>query len=67
MHFFVCAYCDTVDALEACPHNTAIPAHGDWMCICCVDKPWHNLFPRRTYDPQKDFMVVNRPSGLGLG
>jgi hypothetical protein len=67
MQFFVCAYCDHIDAVELCPHNATIPSHGDWMCTCCADKPWHNHFAYRPYDVDIDFMVVNRPTGLGFG
>lgn len=67
MQFFVCAYCNHVDEVDLChKHNASIPTHADWMCTKCADKPWHNFFPYREYDPERD-LVVNRPSGIGFG
>jgi hypothetical protein len=31
-----------------------------------MSQPWHNQFPQEKYDPEKH-LVVNRPSGIGLG
>lgn len=66
---FVCDSCQHVDSLSlAYPDNPT--AKGAqllrYTCTRCQGKPWHNLFPYKCYDPEKD-LVVNRPTGIGLG
>lgn len=71
MMFFVCAQCDSVDAVElAYPSNRCKPFPpniDEQLCICCQpdERTWHGLFAQLRYNPEVDF-VINRSTGLGL-
>lgn len=64
-HLFACDKCETVDLDVLSTLPQPCPS-GKWLCTCCMSQPWHNQFPKETYDPEKH-LVVNRPSGIGLG
>lgn len=64
-HLFACDNCDTVDLEDLSTLPQPCPS-GKWLCTCCMSQPWHNQFPKEKYDPEKH-LVVNRPSGIGLG
>lgn len=66
---FVCDSCDHVDRL-----SLAYPDHPTlngvqllrYSCTKCQGKPWHGYFEYQRYSPGYD-LVVNRPTGIGLG
>jgi hypothetical protein len=55
-----CEVCDTIDLLILSP-----PHEGHYYCSEHNPgiKAWHNQFPKRLYDPQKD-LVINNSAGL---
>ena len=64
MNLFVCENCNRVDSVElAYPAAAELPAAP--TCTQCRGA-WHGQFPLRLYDPDND-VVVNRPTGIGLG
>lgn len=64
---FVCDACNCIDLVElAFPDGLPIEEPEHLCSLCQPDGTWHELFPRVVYDPDRD-MVVNRPTGLGLG
>lgn len=71
MDLFVCDLCGAVDAVDLAYTDHPHPVHADashpeWLCSECQSGKWHNLFSKRPYRAEFD-MVVNRPSGVGLG
>lgn len=62
---FACDTCNTVDLDELSTLPLPSPS-GKWLCTICFGKPWHNQFPQEQYDPEVH-LVVNRPTGIGLG
>lgn len=63
MPLFVCtiANCNTIDNSALAPkYWTAVvlrakgDSNGDVLCTACATGEWHDRFPRRRYDRQKD-------------
>ena len=69
MDLFVCDNCHHVDHLTlAYPDLPTVKGARllHYKCTVCQGRPWHEAFPYRPYDPEYD-LVVNRPTGIGLG
>lgn len=60
---FVCDTCGCIDQLELAGITNPC---GNLQCTQCASGTWHDLFPRRQYNPTTD-LVVNRPNGIGIG
>lgn len=69
MDLFCCDTCGCVDALPlAYPGGspkTTTPA-ASLQCTKCLTGKWHEHFEQEKYRPDFD-VVINRPSGVGLG
>lgn len=71
MDLFACDNCGCVDAVQFAypdgpPQQAGKSDKVEWRCTHCQTGEWHDLFPLERFRPQFD-IVVNRPSGLGLG
>lgn len=58
MQEYACDTCGVIEVLSK-------PPSPPFQCTCCMGKPWHDLYPKVVYDPEKH-LVANRPSGIGL-
>lgn len=63
---FVCNSCGCVDNLEFAYPAIPVMSQDSLKCSQCLTGTWHNHYPKRQYNPETD-LVINRPTGLGLG
>ena len=75
---YVCDNCGCVDCLSLNLAAPAVTPGAKFLCSECLPVgvaqggfapgtgKWHGRYPKRAYDPTMD-LVVNRPTGLGLG
>lgn len=63
---FVCARCNCVDSLELAYFGVLPQQPEQQVCTKCATGQWHDQFPQEPYNPDTD-LVINRPTGIGLG
>lgn len=71
MDLFVCDTCNHVDAVDLAYNDKPMPQPTEnkgvkLECTKCQTGVWHEFFPYELYKDGFD-VVVNRPSGFGLG
>ena len=63
---FVCVKCECVDSIGLAYFGVLPQKPQNQLCTFCSTGKWHDQFPRAPYNPETD-LVVNRPTGIGLG
>lgn len=70
MDMFVCDDCNHVDAVTLAYPSGPSPEEGQprthWQCSKCQTGKWHQFFEYEPYRAGFD-VVINRPTGIGLG
>ncbi|MBE0438150.1 MAG: hypothetical protein IBX57_00085 [Gammaproteobacteria bacterium] len=69
MALFVCDVCGTVDSTDIAYPDGLMDGGKpltELKCTECQTGTWHELFEKEAYRPEFD-VVINRPSGIGLG
>lgn len=69
MDIFCCDDCGVVDAVDLAYPGGSLQdgkSRTHWQCTQCQRRDWHGFFDREKYRPDFD-VVVNRPSGIGMG
>lgn len=55
--FFVCTRCNAVDLLGMC-YPLGLPEQtSEQLCTQCSTGQWHDLFPKKSFDPEKDYVA----------
>jgi hypothetical protein len=54
MPLFVCARCSSLDNTATSGYWRRLTERADLICTACATGSWHDLFPRRQYDPAVD-------------
>lgn len=52
---FVCDKCNTVD------DTSLVDISEGFLCSCCKNGEWHEVFTQKQFDPTEHTSVVNRP------
>lgn len=66
LDLFVCNKCDHVDSIAVAYFGVLPQKPEEQLCTQCATGQWHDQFEHAPYNPATD-LVVNRPTGVGLG